>query len=95
MVKVIAKSYAKEASLTEILELSKEMVEKTALEKGCIKYELYQDVKEPCVLIFLEEWESEAALNDHMASEHFTRLIPQINKLREKASEVTICKKLF
>lgn len=95
MIKVVAKSYAKGDMLEQVLELSKEMVAETVKEEGCIKYELFQDVKEPNVLIFIEEWESEEALNKHIASEHFKRIIPQINVLREKASEMNMCKKLF
>jgi quinol monooxygenase YgiN len=95
MLKVIAKSYAKADMLDRILELSKEMVEKTVKEEGCIKYELFQDVKDPNVLVIVEEWEDQAALDRHMASEHFKRLVPQMNELREKPSEVNICKKLF
>lgn len=94
MVKVIAKSYAKEDNLDRILELSREMVEKTVQENGCIKYELFQDVKDPNTLIIIEEWESQEALNNHMASEHFKRIVPLLSELREK-SEVSVCKKLF
>jgi quinol monooxygenase YgiN len=95
MIKVMAKSYAKSDKLDRILELSREMVTETVKEDGCIKYELVQDVKDPCVLIILEEWESQEALDKHMASEHFKRLVPQLNELRERPSEVNICKKLF
>ncbi|MBP7071892.1 MAG: antibiotic biosynthesis monooxygenase [Clostridia bacterium] len=95
MIKVVAKSFAKPDKLNKILELSAEMVEKTVKEEGCIKYELFQDIKAPEVLVIIEEWESEEALSRHMASEHFTRIVPQLNELREKASEVNILKKLF
>ena len=95
MIKVVAKSFAKPDKLDRILELSAEMVEKTVKEEGCIKYELFQDIKAPEVLVIIEEWESEEALSRHMASEHFTRIVPQLNELREKASEVNILKKLF
>jgi len=95
MIKVVAKSYAKMEKLDRILELSKEMVEKTVKEEGCIKYELFQDTKDPGVMIIIEEWESEEALNRHIASEHFRRIIPQLNELREKPSEMNICKKVF
>lgn len=95
MVKVVAKSYAKEDKLDRILELSKEMVEKTVKEEGCIKYELFQDVKDSKIMIFIEEWENEEALSKHIASEHFRRIIPQLNELREKPSEMSICKKLL
>jgi quinol monooxygenase YgiN len=95
MVKVVAKSYAKSDKLDRILELSKEMVEKTVKEEGCIKYELFQDVKDHNIMIIIEEWENEEALNRHIASEHFTRIIPQLNELREKPSEMNMCKRLL
>lgn len=95
MIKVVAKSYAKEDKLDKILELSREMVENTVKEEGCIKYELFQDLKDSRVMIIIEEWESEEALNRHIVSEHFKRIIPLLNVLREKPSEMNICKKLF
>ncbi|HOM42682.1 MAG TPA: putative quinol monooxygenase, partial [Bacillota bacterium] len=79
MIKVVAKSFAKPDKLDKILELSAEMVEKTVKEEGCIKYELFQDIKAPEVLVIIEEWESEEALSRHMASEHFRRIVPQLN----------------
>lgn len=95
MIKVVAKSYAKGENIEKILELTREMVENTVKEEGCIKYEFFQDIKAPKVMLIIEEWESEEALNLHMASEHFKRIIPQLNELREKPSEVSICKKVF
>lgn len=95
MIKVVAKSYAKGENIEKILELTREMVEDTVKEEGCIKYEFFQDIKDPKVMLIIEEWESEEALNLHMASEHFKRIIPQLNELREKPSEVSICKKVF
>lgn len=95
MIKVMAKSYAKADKMDKYLGLSKEMVEKTVKEEGCIKYELFQDVKDPTVIIIIEEWVNEEALEKHKSSEHFKIIVPQLNELREKASEVTTLKKLF
>ena len=93
MIKVVAKSFAKLDKLDRLLELSKEMTEKTVKEEGCIKYELFQDTKDPKVMIIIEEWENEGALARHMASEHFKRIVPQLNELREKPSELNVLKK--
>jgi quinol monooxygenase YgiN len=95
MIKVVAKSYAKEGKVDKILELSKELVEKTVIEEGCISYELFQDLEDPKAIVFIEEWESEEALSKHMASEHFKRIVPQLNELREKTSEINKYKKVF
>lgn len=95
MVKVVAKSFVKDGNIQEVLVLVKELVEKTVKEEGCIKYEMYQDQKDTKIMIMIEEWESEEALNKHIASEHFKRIVPKMNALREKASEMNICKKVF
>lgn len=55
---------------------------------------MYQDEKEPNVLIMLEEWESMDALNRHMSSEHFKTIVSQMIEYMAKKSEINICKKV-
>lgn len=95
MIKVIAKNYAKEAKIEKVLELAKELVEKTVNEDGCIMYEMYQDEKNPCVLIMIEEWETIEALNNHMFSEHLKKIVPQMNECMNQKPEINICKKVL
>ncbi len=90
MIKVVAKGFAQ-----EVIEMCKELVELTRKEEGCISYELYQDIKDSTILTFIEEWESQEALDKHSKSEHFTRIIPMRNKLMAKASEITIYNKVL
>ncbi|WP_116769744.1 putative quinol monooxygenase [Maribacter litoralis] len=95
MIKVLAKNFAKENKIDKILELAKELVEKTVKEVGCIKYEMYQNKKEPTELIMLEEWETEEDLNNHMSSEHFIRIVPQMAEYLRKKAEINIYKKVI
>ena len=95
MIKVVAKNFAKENKIDKILELAKELVEKTVKEVGCIKYEMYQNTKEPTELIMLEEWETEEDLNNHMSSEHFKRIILQMAEYLRKKAEINIYKKVI
>lgn len=95
MIKVIAKNFAKETKIEKVLELAKELIETTVKEDGCIKYEMYQDEKNPCVLIMIEEWETIETLNNHMSSEHFKKIVPQMNECMNQKAEVNICKKVF
>lgn len=95
MIKVIAKNFAKEGKTENILELAKELVKKTVKEEGCIKYEMYQDEKNPTTLIMVEEWETIEALNKHLASEHFKKIIPQMSEFMEQNPELNICKKVL
>ena len=95
MIKVIARSVSKEDELEKVLELGKELVAATVKEDGCIKYEIFQDVENPRALIVVEEWESMEALNNHMASDHFKRILPEMNKSMSQEFELNICKKAF
>src|SRR5690242_9753039 len=42
----------------------------TRREKGCVAYDLCQDLEDPTKFIFFERWESVAALRSHLAAEH-------------------------
>lgn len=95
MVKVVAKNYAKEDKVKEVIELCRELVNETRKEEGCIKYEFFQDVNEPSILTFIEEWISVEALKKHMKSEHFTRIIPEFGKLMEKDGDINVYKKVI
>lgn len=95
MIKVIAKNFAKGDKIDKILELAKELIETTIKEEGCIKYEMYQDLKSPDQLIMVEEWETIENLDKHMASEHFKRIVPQMSVYMDKKPEMNVCKKVI
>ncbi|MCT4618283.1 MAG: antibiotic biosynthesis monooxygenase [Marinisporobacter sp.] len=95
MVKVVAKNFAKEDKLSEIIQLYKELVELTRKEEGCIKYELYQDKDDATILTMIEEWESKKALDEHLESEHFTRIVPTLNKLMSRQTDMNLYNKLI
>ncbi|MFZ7121577.1 MAG: putative quinol monooxygenase [Eubacteriaceae bacterium] len=95
MLKVVAKNFAQKESIDKIIELCKELVETTRREIGCIKYEMYQDENDPTILTIIEEWESKHDLENHMESEHFTRIVPMIEKFMIKKSEINIYNKLI
>jgi quinol monooxygenase YgiN len=42
----------------------------TLKEKGCINYDLHESPDQPGVLVFLENWDSKADLDAHLASAH-------------------------
>ena len=93
MIKVIAKSVVKKNKINEYKDMVQELIEKTRAEEKNISYVLYQDVDNPQILTFIEEWEDQAALDEHMNSEHFEKIVPQLNKLRE-TGEVNVYKKI-
>ncbi|MDR5019686.1 putative quinol monooxygenase [Yersinia rochesterensis] len=84
MLKVIAQDFIKPEHISDVTPLYKELVERTKLEPLCISYDLFIDHKDPGNFIFIEEWPDQAALDRHYASEHFRRLVPQINQYQRK-----------
>lgn len=84
MLKLIADNFIKEECLDTVAPLFAELVETTKKESGCIAYDLYVNENDHTHFVFVEEWTNREALDAHMASEHFTRLVPQIGQYAYK-----------
>ena len=89
MLKLIAEDFIQEDKIDLVLPLYQELVEKTRAEPGCISYELHHDIKVEGHFIFIEEWTGRAALDAHVASEHFQRLVPQIDQYQTRQGRFT------
>ena len=91
MVRVIAKNFIKPEPISQVEPIFRELIEATHKnDKGCVEYRLYTDPKETGAFIFIEEWETQAALDSHAASEHYKRLIPHVRAAAAKKNEITI-----
>lgn len=95
MIRVVAKHFAKEDKLNEILELYKELVQKSRNDEGCISYELLQDLSNAKILTIVEQWETKEALDKHMNESHFKILVPKISEMLESGTEINIYKQLL
>jgi quinol monooxygenase YgiN len=95
MIKVVAKHFVKEEKVNEFIENAKKLVKVTNEEAGCMKYELCVDVKNPKILTILEEWVDKAALDKHMATEHFLAIVPMLEGFIEKQTEVNLYNKIL
>lgn len=62
-------------------------------EEGQLAYNLVQDVNEENVFLFVEEWESQEALQKHMDSTKGGA--NAIDQMLEKPAEFRICKTIF
>ncbi len=58
------------ASVEAAVGAAAEMARATREEPGCLSYAFYQDVESPGRFRVFEEWESEAALEDHFKTAH-------------------------
>lgn len=90
MLRVIANDYLRADAIDAALPLYRELVAETRKEALCIAYDLLIDREDPTHFVFLEEWPDQAALDLHCATEHFTRLVPQINALTRREGDVIL-----
>jgi quinol monooxygenase YgiN len=90
MVRVVAPNHIKPENVKDVLSLFSELIAATRKEAGCLEYRLHTKSEEPGLFVFIEEWESAEALQKHMASEHFKRLIPQIAAFKAKDGAGTV-----
>ncbi|MEN4166536.1 putative quinol monooxygenase [Serratia marcescens] len=84
MLKVIAEDFIHPEHIDTVMPWYRELVEKTRQESLNISYELCIDQQDPGHFIFIESWPDRAALDVHCQTEHFTRLVPQINQYQRK-----------
>ena len=94
MIKIVAKSVIKDGQKGTYLQLTKELIEKSRQEAGCISYNLFEDINDASVLTFIEEWQDKKAIELHNNSEHFTRIVPLLANLRIGTGEVNLYKEL-
>lgn len=95
MITIIAKSIVKEGMKDKFLEKATELIKSSRAEKGCISYNLYEDINDSKIMTFIEEWIDENAIQIHNNSEHFTRIVPELAKLREGKPELNLYKPVF
>lgn len=92
MLKVIAEDFIKPEHIETVRPWYAELVEKTRQEPDCIAYELFVDQKNPGHFVFIEQWPNQAALDAHCRTEHFTRLVPRINRYQARDCTVLLMK---
>ena len=59
----------------------------TQILPGCLSCRCYQDIEDPDAMLLVEEWESRADLEDHIASEKY-RIILSLMELSAKFPEI-------
>jgi len=91
---VIAKFVARAGAEDQLRTLLQGMLAPTRAEPGCELYELYEaDTRGR--FFFYERWESQAALDQHIATPHFKRLQQAGGELLSEPFEINILKKIL
>ena len=93
-VRVIARSVARKGKQDQLRALLQGMLIPTRAESGCKWYELYES-DSTGRFYFDETWESQAALDEHVATPHFRHLEQTIGELLSEPFEVNILNKIL
>ena len=96
MLSIIAKMPIKEGKMDEAVQAIKELISQVATESGTLLYTLNRDKKNPNLLVFMERYKDQAALDAHGSSPYFKAFFgksaaflsgrPEISVLEEIAS---------
>jgi quinol monooxygenase YgiN len=90
-VHVIARFVAHEGTENQLRALLQDMLTPTRAESGCESYELYESDSRGRFYL-TETWESQAALDRHLATPHFERLKKTGAELVREPFEVNLVK---
>jgi quinol monooxygenase YgiN len=89
-IRVVARDKFLPGKKEEALALFQELIEATRKEDGNISYILHEDLADPDSTAMIEAWETKEALDAHLQSAHFQRIIPQIGPLTAGPSRLEI-----
>lgn len=80
-VTVVAKLTVREDSIEPVRAELLKMIAPTRQEEGCIEYRLHQDLENPAVFIFYENWQNMEFLIKHLNSQHFQEYVAAVGDL--------------
>lgn len=80
-IKVVARILANLDSVNQVRSILSGVVEPTRKETGCISYELLQNRIDPTDFTFVEEWESDAAIDEHLKTQHVMAALTKLSGL--------------
>lgn len=89
MIRIVAEFQLKPEEKDHAMTLFKELIDATRKEKGCNGYDLVGTNTDNNLLVLLEAWENQEALDSHNTTEHFTRLVPQLSALCTEAPNIS------
>ena len=78
MIVVVGRVQSDASRREELVRLGEAMAAASREETGCIDYRLYEDIERENHFLFVEEWESQAALEQHFATSHVRRFMSEI-----------------
>ena len=78
-IKIVALVTVKPEYTETLKPLFQSLVKASRAEEGNISYDLHQEIGNPNRFVFVENWKSQAAIDEHNASEHFQGFVKAID----------------
>ena len=75
------------ADKEKVVALAQKLVEASRKDKGCVAYDVFASETLPRNLMICETWKSVEDLDAHGATEHFQRIVPQLEELAPMKAE--------
>ncbi len=94
MVSLIAKFVIQEGSVQQAIEAACQLIKDVACEDGTLSYTLNRNPKDPNVLIFMERYLDQAALEVHGKTPYIKHFIEIIMPMLAQAPEITVMEEL-
>jgi quinol monooxygenase YgiN len=80
MLIVTAKWLIKPGKEQAWIDLVRSLLEPSTAESGCVSYTMYAGIYEPNTFFFFEEWQDDAAFEQHLISSHVTAALQIITE---------------
>jgi len=66
---------APESPNGEIVRVLRSLIEPTRVETGCISCDLYKDLHDPSIIVWVEEWKTQHDLERHLRSRQYKKIL--------------------
>lgn len=86
--RVVATLTAQPDKAEELKTVLLALITPTRAEAGCLSYQLLQNNADPCNFAFVEEWTSDAALDEHMLTPHLQEALAKTQGLLAKGPDI-------
>lgn len=90
MIKIVAKVLIKEEMVEAFQAVTKPLLAASVKDKGNVYYTLNASVENPRLFAFLECWETQADLDVHMKTEHFTTAMAGMEDMTEEPMSLEV-----
>jgi quinol monooxygenase YgiN len=88
MIVVVAKVRTDPERRADLVRVGQTVASASRQEPGCLHYRVYQDSEDENAFVFVEEWESQEALEAHFATAHVGEFMAAINATLVAAPDV-------